>query len=215
MPKICALIVLTLFLNSCGTTKTIYIANTYADCEGVQKQKCYQTKENIEDKWSLFYNDIEGFKYKENYTYKVEVTVRKRRNPPADASKLHYKLKKIIYQEKNKTVAKAQSFEGVWKVSSLTGIDSLRKSLTFIIDRDAHKIAGKSACNSYKTAFIVDGTKLTFGVPTKTKRYCSNMPIENAFFDCLEKTVSFKIATDKLTLFAKDGKMLLRCSKIE
>jgi len=219
MPKISVLILLTLFLNSCSTKKTIYVTgvspSSFVNCEGVLKQEPLQVKENKEDKWIVLHDTIEGFKYQEDYTYKIEVEITKIKNPPADGSNLHYKLVKIIYQEKNKTVAKAQNFEGVWKVSSLTGIDSLRKSPTFIIDHDAHKIAGKSGCNSYKAAFIVDGTKLTFGVPAKTKRFCSNMPIENAFFDCLEKTASFKIAADKLTLLAENGEVLLTCTLIK
>ena len=43
--------------------KTLYVASYKKDCEGVASQSCYLVKENPEDEWELFYNEIEGFEY--------------------------------------------------------------------------------------------------------------------------------------------------------
>jgi hypothetical protein len=70
------------------------------DCVGVDPQKCLLYKENLADKWTYFYDTIEGFEYEEGYTYEIEVAVTKIDNPPADGSSLQYVLVKIISKEK-------------------------------------------------------------------------------------------------------------------
>ena len=211
-----SLLFLSIVLNSsCATTKTIYIADTYVNCKGVSKQKCLQTKENKEDDWSPFYDTIEGFDYKEGFTHKIEVKVTKLKNPPADASNLHYKLIKVIYQEKSKSIKTMQSFDGKWKVSKLQDIESLTISPTLEINLETKNIYGLAGCNKYSAPFTSDSNVLSFDIPTATKMYCNHMNIEDAFFDCLKKTASYKVENNLLKLFTKEGKELLTCFKVE
>lgn len=217
MTKIISLVLLSLFLNSCSTKKTIYVSSpgSFMSSEGISKQKPLSIKENIEDNWTLFYDTINGFEYQEGYTYKIEVEVSKKKNTTTNSSNLNYKLVKIIYQEKNKVVAKIQNFTGQWAVSKLIGIDTSPVSPTLKINLDTHRIGGKSGCNSYGATFIINGEQLTIENPVRTKKYCSNMHIENAFFECLAKTASYKILNNELILYTEDGKELLSCTKIE
>ena len=106
MKKVTLLLLLPIFLSSCGTNKIIYIADTLTDCEGVVGQKCLQVKENKEDEWALLSQPIEGFDYKEGFKSKLEIDVIKIKNPPVHSSSLKYKLVQIIYQEKSEAVQK-------------------------------------------------------------------------------------------------------------
>lgn len=208
-------LLLPIFLNSCGTNKIIYVADTLTDCEGVAGQKCLQVKENKEDEWTLLSLPIEGFDYKEGFTSKIEVDVIKIKNPPVHSSSLKYKLVNIIYQEKSETVQQDLSLKGKWKVSKLIGIDSIPKSPTLVIDLDAKKISGNAGCNNYGASFSIDKEQIKFGTPFATKMYCTNMHIEKAFFECLKNTSSYKVINREFTLFSVDGVELLVCSKVE
>ena len=56
----------------------------------------YQVKENTEDEWQLFYDQIEGFEWEPGYTYELIVAVDEIENPPADASSLRYVLIEVV-----------------------------------------------------------------------------------------------------------------------
>jgi heat shock protein HslJ len=211
MNKIITLLSIILILSSCGVHKTIYVADSFADCEGQSSQKCLKVKEAPEDDWTLLHDPIEGFDYKEGSTYKIEVKATKIKNPSADGSNLKYKLIKIIYQEKSKMSQETASFNGNWKVSKLIGLDSLTKSPTLNIDFDTKKISGNAGCNSYGSSFVIKDNEVKFELIAATKMYCTNMNIEKAFFDCLQKTSSYKIIDGQLKLYAKDGEEQMTC----
>ncbi len=211
MNKIMLLLLLPIFLSSCGANKIIYIADALTDCEGDAGQKCLQVKANKEDEWSLLSQPIEGFDYKEGFTSKIEVDVVKIKNPPVHSSSLKYKLVKIIYQEKSESVQQDLSLKGTWKVSKLFGIDSLLKSPTLTIDLYAKKISGNAGCNNYGASFSIDKEQIKIETPFATKMYCTHMHIEKAFFDCLQNTYSYKIEDGMLKLFSSENKELLAC----
>ena len=214
MNKVMLLLLLPIFLSSCGTNKIIYVADTLADCEGVTSQKCFQIKEAMEEDWTLFYDDIEGFNYEVGFAYKIEVKITQIKNPPADGASIKYKLVNIIYQEKTESVQQDLGLKGKWKVSKLIGIDSIPKSPTLVIDLDTKKISGNAGCNNYGVSFKIDENQIKFETPFATKMYCTNMQIEKAFFDCLQKTSSYQIENGKLKLFSSENEKLLECNSI-
>ncbi|MGB5594370.1 MAG: META and DUF4377 domain-containing protein [Crocosphaera sp.] len=63
--------------NTPTTNKTVYISPETVDCLGIIPKKCLQIKENIEDKWTLFYESIEGFEYENGYLYQVIIAQKK------------------------------------------------------------------------------------------------------------------------------------------
>lgn len=204
-----------LLLSSCNTTKTIYVADTFADCKNVESQKCLKIKEALEDDWALLNGNIEGFEYKEGATYKMEVKITKIKDPVAEGDNLKYKLIKIIYEEISNPPQELSSFKGNWKVSKLTGIVNLSKSPTLTINFDTKKISGNAGCNSYGTDFSIDGDQIKFGIPNATKMMCTNIKIEKTFFSCLQNTSQYKLVDGKLKFYAKDGKEQMTCAKIE
>lgn len=82
------------------TIKILYIENHLVDCTGVGPQKCMLVKENPNDDYIYFYDNIVGFDYEEGHTYKIKVSTEKIKNPPADGSSLKYTLVEILEKEK-------------------------------------------------------------------------------------------------------------------
>ncbi|MFY9074961.1 hypothetical protein CRU99_09025 [Malaciobacter mytili] len=77
-------------------TSTLYIAPYKANCVGVAPMKCLKVKKQKDDKWQLFYSNINGFKFEEGNQYIIKVKEEKRENVPADASSIIYNLVEII-----------------------------------------------------------------------------------------------------------------------
>lgn len=82
--------------------KTLFIASYTQECDaGVMRKQCLLVKENDEEDWTFFYNNIEGFEYEKGYQYQIKVAVSKVENPPMDASSLNYKLIEVLSKEKD------------------------------------------------------------------------------------------------------------------
>jgi hypothetical protein len=103
------IILVTIFLSifSCVSDKDdiqsnlMWIDSIRVNCYGVGEQTCYRIQENDhvdENKWSLFYDAIEGFdaQYETGYVYKISVTKIKIDNPPADGSSIKYVFNTVI-----------------------------------------------------------------------------------------------------------------------
>jgi len=213
MSKFFTLIIIVVLTTSCDKNKIIYIADSMVDCEGASEQKCLQIKENKEDDWTLFYDTIEGFEYKEGYLHKIEVSISKIKNPPSDGSKLKYKLNNIIYQEPS-AVKSDQNLlcAKKWKVKSIVGLASLAVSPTIIFDEETNTISGNAGCNNYGTSFTKKDNLITFGLVTSTKMMCSNMQIEKAYINCLSQAKLVKVIDNRLVFYDKENAELMVCS---
>ncbi len=197
-----------MFVTSCDENKIIYVAPMLANCDSNSEQKCMQIKENKEDEWTLFNNEIEGFEYQEGSVYKLEVTVSKVKNSTGDTSGLKYKLSKLIYKEPvEDKIEAAQGLSGAWKVASMVGMDSLivQPTLTF----KEGKVSGNAGCNNYSAGYTVNNDSISIGLAMATKMYCTHMNIEKAFFDCLQKAAYFKIKDGYLLLYSDQSEELL------
>ncbi|MGL5318993.1 MAG: DUF4377 domain-containing protein [Bacteroidales bacterium] len=89
--------------SSGNTTELLRINSRQVDCMGVGPMKCLQVKyldRSGEDKenWSNFYSEIEGFDYIPGFTYvlKIEKEMLDPKTVPADASRIRYKLVKVV-----------------------------------------------------------------------------------------------------------------------
>lgn len=77
-------------------TKIFLVDSKLYDCVGVAPMKCMKVKELPSGEWSLFYQNIDGFEYKEGREYTLKVNVINIPNPPADASSVKYTLVEIV-----------------------------------------------------------------------------------------------------------------------
>lgn len=82
--------------NSDSKSIELYVDSKRVDCVGVAPQKCLRTRTDPNGEWQFFYDTIEGFDYKEGFTYKLKVNTFNVENPPADASSIRYELDEVI-----------------------------------------------------------------------------------------------------------------------
>lgn len=214
MSKFISLLLLVVFVSSCDEKKTIYVAPFLASCDENSEKKCLLIKESVNDEWKQFSGAIEGFDYKEGYTYKVEVNISKVKKPAADGTDLKYKLEKLIYQEPTTTKNElAEIPSGTWKVEVIPGLDSLavQPTLTF---KDG-KVSGNAGCNNYSSSFTTNGDSISFGLAMATKMYCTNMSVEKAFFECLQKAKSYTLNKGNLVIYDDAKNQLLSCQTVE
>jgi peptidoglycan/xylan/chitin deacetylase (PgdA/CDA1 family) len=100
-----AVLALVLVLTSCQSEPeesnlvTIIIGPDLVDCVGVAPQKCMQVKNQVNEDWTLFYDQIQGFEYEEGFEYILVVEMMVVENPPADGSSLVPKLVRIVEKE--------------------------------------------------------------------------------------------------------------------
>ena len=88
------LILLALGAGACSQGRVIrmWVGPDLVDCVGVGPQKCMLVKESEGTDWEFFYDGIEGFDHVEGVSYVLEVEITEVKDPPADASSLHYRL---------------------------------------------------------------------------------------------------------------------------
>lgn len=69
------------------------------------------------------------------------------------------------------------------------------------------KFGGSVGCNSFRSAYKVDGNQITFGSIISTKMFCEGVSgQESSVFNILtDKTVSFAVNGDQLTLTSIDN----------
>jgi hypothetical protein len=80
---------------------TIFIIKEdLANCTGIIEQKCMQVKSENSKNWEFFYDNIEGFNYKQGYRYKLLVEVLNNPHPLQDSSNKKYRLIKILSKQK-------------------------------------------------------------------------------------------------------------------
>ncbi|HEY4092415.1 MAG TPA: DUF4377 domain-containing protein [Luteibacter sp.] len=79
--------------------RTVYIASEKVPCSaGAMKTECLQFREEPNQPWQLNYAPIENFDWKPGNEYLVKVTEIEVKNPPADASRVHWRVDKIVEQ---------------------------------------------------------------------------------------------------------------------
>lgn len=196
--------------------KTIFVGPIMVDCEGVGPRKCLLVKENPDDEYTLFYDPIEGFEYKEGYEYELLVKVESVEDPPADASSIKWTL----LEEVNKTV----SLEGrLWKLESYLNGDGAEMAVlpgteVTVEFRDG-QLGGNAGCNNYFGSYEVDGNNLTIGPTGMTEMYCGApegvMDQESAYLAALQSAASYQVVDDQLQIANAEGEAVLTYTIVE
>ncbi len=207
--------------------KTLYIGAELVDCVGVAPMKCMQVKENPEDAYQFFYNEIEGFTFEPGFTYEVRVLVEPVANAPADASNLKYTLIEIVSQE---PVAGADAAGAVAETAlevptwQLTGVadasgvvsatpEGVEATATFVDGR----VSGSGGCNNYSAAYTLDGDSLTITPGPMTMMACPEpqMTVEQQLMAALGATAAYEIAGGELHLLNTAGQVVATFTVLE
>jgi len=81
-------------------TKTLFVAEAQADCQGEAPQKCLQVRESESEPYRNLYSSIEGFDYEPSYLYELRVEATPVAHAPADASAVRYRLLEVVSKRK-------------------------------------------------------------------------------------------------------------------
>jgi heat shock protein HslJ len=196
--------------------KTIYVGPTLVDCVGVGPQKCMLVKENPEDEYTMFYDQIEGFDYEAGYEYELRILVETIPDPPADASSLRYTLIEVA--------DRTPSLEGgSWALELY--VDGDGQATEVIADAEVTaefregQLTGKAGCNQYSGSYEVTGDQLTTGPLAVTGMFCIQpqgiMEQEAQYLEALQRVAQYRIAGEQLDLVDGGGLVVLTYSFLE
>lgn len=200
-----------------GQLKTVYVGPELVDCTGVAPQKCMQVKENPEDEYGLFYDQIEGFDYEEGFEYELVVQEEQVENPPADASSVRWVLVSVENKQPVGEMGALQLEGPEWVLSAYINQDGeMVETLasTFASANFAGgQVNGNASCNGYFGGYEVDGSSISIGPLAATEMFCGNPPgvmeQETAFLSAMGSAVEYKIESDQLVLLDPNGESIL------
>lgn len=191
----------------------LIVADQKADCTGVAATNCLQVKRLNEEKFALFYQNIENFTFIAGYFYVLDVRVDTLKNMPADGSKYKYRLNRILARVKSEdlpTPTTALSLYGTdWALTKI-GSQAVENSNAHIkFDERNKKVNGNGGCNSFGGSLEISGNQIKLSKIFSTKMFCqSAQDVENKFFANLEKVDKFNIRSGKLYLSAGEEILL-------
>ncbi len=186
----------------------LIVADQKASCTGVVKTQCLQVKRLNEEKFSLFYDSIENFKFISDYFYVLEVQKTTIKNPPADASKFKYRLKKVLARvksEENVSQNQPNFFATQWKLTRIEG-NIVNNEKAFIrFDETKNSAGGNGGCNVFGGSFSKNGNQIKISQIISTKIFCENgSDVENKFFANLDRVTNYEIKNGKLFLMTNE-----------
>lgn len=98
-----ALVVTPLVVVACASARvgqpdvlTIDVAPHTVPCQGEGIRTCMVVRLGRDTTWTYFYDPIEGFQHEAGYRYRLEVERRVVERPPADGSRIRYRLVRVI-----------------------------------------------------------------------------------------------------------------------
>ncbi len=191
--------------------RTIYIGPQRIECEGEGPQLCYQYKENPDDDWLLYYNEIDGFDYEEGYVYELVVAESNVSDPPAGGSSVQLTLVDVV----SKTEPPPNLNDTIWIANSLNGQPPLEGSeLTLGLFNG--QVIGSAGCNRFSGRYETSGESFTFGPLATTGVPCPQILLQQqvAYLETLASVASFQVADEQLLFMDENGESILSYDEV-
>ena len=217
-------LVLVLILSACSdiplmNQKQIYVGPILVECEGNAPQLCMLVKENVNEPYTLFYDQIEGFTHEPGYVFTLHVAIEEVDDPPADGPS----ERTIYLQTANKQSVSSPLDGSMWKLQSYRNSEGEAEELIPETEITAKfntiSFGGKASCNSYNASYTVDEERFHIGVVGTTLMSCETPPgvmdQESAYLSNLREAHSFLVEEDVLTISNADGDILLSYQVVE
>ncbi len=195
---------------------TVFVGPVMVDCEGVAPQKCMLIRESPDEPYGLFYDQIEGFDYKEGQEYELRVMVEEVENPPADASSLRYRLVEVLTSR--------LSLEGNhWKADSYRNragetVNVLPNTRATAQFRDG-EVNGNASCNNYFGSYTMDGQNIQISEQLgMTQQLCNPPEVaqqESEYLSALISSRTFKIENEQAIMTDANGNVVLTFSLLK
>jgi len=194
-------------------TKTVLVGPILVDCVGANPQQCMLVKEDPQEPYTYFYDQIEGFEFEPGYQYELLVLSEDVEDPPADASSIQWSL----VEELNKTPAASPLDGTLWSLASHTNTEG--ESLDTLTGSEitaafaAVELNGSAGCNNYFGSYTIDGERIYTGMLANTEMYCMEpegvMEQESEYLATLRRADTYYVEEDQLYFFDADGNILL------
>jgi len=202
MKTITYLLLISLLLVSCKKEKIVFVADHYGDCD----TQCLLVRENENENWTKFSNQIENFDYQEGYTYQLNISVTK------EDSKLKYRLIEVL--SKIKTVEKTtlKSIEKKWYITSIKGFSNKTNKVPYFLINKG-KITGNNGCNDFGGELNYESGNFKISQLKQTEMYCEEyVSLERAVNKSLSQAAFYKIS-DGLLFVLDQSKYVLLTAK--
>ncbi len=199
------------------TKKVMYVADHKTFCSSTAVTECYQVKEEKNEDWKVFQNNIEGFEYTEGYEYKLKVSVRSYNNVEPGSSSLTYQLLKVMSKKKT-NYNPLQKLNGTWHLEQIwedTTYIKLMDSSSVVMELNTatQKMSGKNICNNFFGPFTATVDSIAFSDIGSTRMMCDGMMLENIIFKMYKGMKKWTVRTNKLMLSSADGKARMQWMK--
>ena len=198
--------------------QTLWVNSAKVDCVGVGPMQCYQIKNNKNEPWSNFYQEIAGFDYEPGFIYKLKVAIDTLdvNTLPADKSYLDYRLIRVLSKETDPFL----TLNDIWVVTQIDGIDNetiVAASLPNLeINTRSMNFLGTDGCNHTNGKIeTLSGNQIKFGPVMSTKKTCPDMTIPNAYVTALSQVRYFKRKNLELVLYDDNNSKLLTFKKVD
>lgn len=204
--------------------KTLYIAPYMVECEGEGPQMCLLVKENPEDEYTYFYDQIEGFDYQEGFEYVIKVSEETVDNPPAGGSSIRWELVEVVSRVE---AGGAQSLilleSNLWLLVMYRSADGdlveILQGTEITAEFKSNQITGNAGCNNYFASYTLEGNQISIRDIGMTEMYCADpegvMDQEMAFLNALGNASIIQADDRSLTILGLSGEELLVFSKSE
>ena len=210
---------LVLILSACSEIpymndqKQIYVGPILVECEGTAPQLCMLVKENVNEPYTLFYDQIEGFTHEPGYVYTLYVALEPIDDPPADGPS----VRTVHLQTPNKQSVSSPLDGSLWKLQSYRNSQGEEEKILPDTEITARfrviNFGGTAGCNSYYASYTVDEERLYIGVVGATGVSCEDpagvMDQESEYLSNLRNAHSFVVEDEVLTITNADGDILL------
>lgn len=203
------------------TQKEIWWINSAkVDCIGAGPMTCLQIQKGAtieENKWSLFYDQIEGLDYEPGNLYQVEVEISEKTGTlPSDSSSLSYKLANVISKKPDPRLV----LTNIWTVLQVGEIKDPKsqngEALIFELSGSQSTYFGNTDCNSIRGTFSTEGKDgIKFGPGAATMMACPNMEVEMEIKRVLELIRKFDIENNTLSLRDESGQILMSLRAVD
>lgn len=206
------------------TEKTVFVGPQMVDCQGAGPQKCLLVKQNPEDEYTLFYDQIVKFDYQDGFEYELRVEEEQVENPPADGSSVRWTLVEVVSKNPVAEVETVPGLEDIsWRLVSYLDPKGNQVKVSPGSEITAEfldgKIEGSAGCNQYSGSYQFDGDRLKIGDIAFTERYCFEplgvMEQEAAYLEALGFVESYEIDGQNLMMTNAEGAWLLTFNAIQ
>jgi heat shock protein HslJ len=202
--------------------KTLFVGPDLVDCVGVGPQTCMQVKEDRNEEYRLFYDQIEGFTFEPGNEHELRVSVETVANPPADGSSLRYSLIEVVSQTpvagalEGAAMEKTELEETRWGLISYQNADGdtveALPDHEVTLEFEDGRVAGNGGCNNFFGTYTVDGNQLTISALGSTMMAClpeEVMQQEAQVLALLSTAATYEIVDGQLLILDPNGETIL------